>query len=73
MGVRWRTRCYLLADQIKSMDWRARNADLSAARSMGVDIIANFCNSYKSVADFERTTGIQLPEDIAAMLTPPEA
>ena len=51
-------------------NWDNAKADLSAARSMGVDIIANFCNSYKSVAEFERVTGIQLPEDITAMLTP---
>ena len=51
-------------------NWDNARADLSAARSMGVNIIANFCSSYRSVADFERITGIQLPADIAAMLTP---
>lgn len=51
-------------------NWDNARADLSAARSMGVDIIANFCNSYRSVADFERMTGIQLPTDLAAILTP---
>ena len=51
-------------------NWDNAGADLSAARSMGVDIVANFCSSYGSVADFEQMTGIQLPADIAAMLTP---
>ena len=46
-------------------------ADLITAKDMGVDIVAAFRIDYESVADFEQKTGIQLPEDIAAMLTPP--
>ena len=45
-------------------------ADLITAKEMGVDIIVGFSNDYESVADFEQKTGIQLPEDIAEMLTP---
>ena len=46
-------------------------ADLITAKDMGVDIVAAFRIDYESVADFEQKTGIQLLEDIAAMLTPP--
>ena len=46
-------------------------ADLITAKDMGTDIVAAFRNDYESVEDFEQKTGIQLPEDIAAMLTPP--
>ena len=46
-------------------------ADLITAKEMGADIVALFRIDYESVADFEQKTGIQLPEDIAAMLTPP--
>ena len=46
-------------------------ADLITAKEMGADIVAAFRNDYENVADFEQKTGIQLPEDIAAMLTPP--
>ena len=46
-------------------------ADLITAKEMGVDIVAAFRNDYESVAVFEQKTGIQLPEDIVAMLTPP--
>ena len=46
-------------------------ADLITAKEMGVDIVAAFRIDYESVADFERKTGIQLPPDIAKMLTPP--
>ena len=38
---------------------------------MGTDIIDSFRNGYESVEDFEQKTGIQLPEDIAEMLTQP--
>ena len=37
---------------------------------MGADIIIGFRNDYTSVADFEQKTGVQLPPDIAEMLTP---
>ncbi len=35
-------------------------------------IAAWFRNSFNSVANFEQKTGIQLPEDITALLTPPQ-
>ena len=50
--------------------WENFRSDLSAARGVGVDISIGFRNICGSVANFERITGIQLPEDIAAMLTP---
>ena len=37
---------------------------------MGLNIIASFRNDYGSVEGFEQITGVQLPADIAAMLTP---
>ena len=40
---------------------------------MGVDIVAAFRNDYEDVPDFEEKNGLKLPEDIAAMLTLPEA
>jgi tetratricopeptide (TPR) repeat protein len=50
-------------------EWDLAKADLTTAKNMGVDIIASFHYDYKSVADFERVTGIQLPAELAAMLT----
>ena len=52
-------------------DWEKAKEDMTNARNMGENIIALFHGSYSSIADFEQKTGIQLPEDIAAMLTPP--
>ena len=51
-------------------DWEKAKVDLITAKEMGNDIVAAFCIDYDSVADFEQKTGIQLPEDIAEMLTP---
>ena len=50
-------------------EWKKATSDLTTARNMGLDIINAFCNDYTSVEDFEQKTGIQLPEDIAEMLT----
>ena len=50
--------------------WDKARADLTAARDMGLDIIASFHNDYVSISDFEDRNGIKLPADIAAMLTP---
>ena len=50
--------------------WEEAKSDLTSARNMGVDIIAVFHNDYESVADFEQKTGVQLPANIAALLTP---
>ena len=54
-------------------EWEKAKSDLMAAKNMGLDIIDSFHNDYASVEDFEQKTGIQLPEDIAALLTPPQA
>ena len=50
--------------------WEESKSDLTTAKNMGRDIIATFRNNYENVADFEGKYGIQLPADIAAILTP---
>ena len=52
-------------------NWNNARSDLTTARNMGMDIATTFCNLYRNVSNFERTTNLQLPADIAAMLTPP--
>ena len=49
--------------------WRKAKADLTQAKNMGIDIAAAFHNDYESVADFDQKNDLQLPEDIALMLT----
>ena len=51
-------------------EWEKAKSDLITAKDMGADIIAELHNDYANVEDFEQKTGIQLPADIAALLTP---
>ena len=48
--------------------WKNAKLDLTFARNLRVNIIAEFYNLYKSITDFEEKNDIKLPEDIAAML-----
>ena len=52
-------------------EWEKAKLDLTIAKNMGIDIIALFQNSYSSVADFEQRYNVEMPDNIAAMLTPP--
>lgn len=52
-------------------EWRKAQDDLLAAKDKGLDIIDSFRKEYESVEDFEQKNNVKLPEDIAAMLTPP--
>ena len=51
--------------------WEKAKEDLTIAKNMGENIIVLFHNSYSSIEDFEQKHNVKLPEDIAAMLTPP--
>ena len=50
--------------------WLSARVDFKSAKDMGYDIITSFHNDYESVEDFEEKMGIQLPPDIASILTP---
>ena len=50
-------------------NWQEARSDLIIAEGKGMDIIATFRGYYKNIKAFERRNGIQLPKDIAAMLT----
>ena len=55
-------------------EWEKTRKDFITAEEKQKDVVRNeFCNNkdYDSVADFEQKHNIKLPEDIAAMLTPP--
>lgn len=49
-------------------EWEKAKSDLTVARNAGVDIVALFHNGYESVEDFEEKNGVQVPEELAAML-----
>ena len=50
--------------------WEKAKSDLLTAQGMGMNIIDSFHHNYGSISDFEGKYNIQLPSDIAAMLTP---
>ena len=50
-------------------EWNKAKVDLTAARDKGVDIVTSFHNRYQSVTGFAREYGVQVPEDIAELLT----
>ena len=49
-------------------EWENAKLDLTFARNLRIDIVAEFHKIYESVADFEQKNDVQLPEDIATML-----
>lgn len=57
---------------LRLREWEKAKSDLTDARDMQENIIIeNFGKDYKSIADFEQEHDIKIPEDIAAMLSPP--
>ena len=52
-------------------EWEKAKEDLTIARNMGENIITLFHDLYSNIEDFEQKHNVKLPEDIAAMLTPP--
>lgn len=53
-------------------DWENTKLDFEAAKEMSENVTILFHQFYQNVADFEQKTGIQLPADIATLLTPPQ-
>ena len=51
--------------------WDKAEADFTAARNLGVDIVAFFHNMYEDVEDFESDYNVQIPKDLAELLTRP--
>jgi len=50
-------------------EWKKAKSYLTTATDKKFDIVAQFHKLYEGVTSFEQKTGIQLPEDIAEMLT----
>ncbi|MYE90072.1 tetratricopeptide repeat protein [Candidatus Poribacteria bacterium] len=54
-------------------EWGKARSDLMEAKNMGINIINLFGNGYESVSHFEGINRVELPEDIAEMLTPTQS
>ena len=50
-------------------EWGKAKADITVAKAMGLDVIASFQIDYENIADFEQKNDVQVPPDLAAMLT----
>ena len=55
---------------MQKQNWQEAKLNLTVAKILKADIIAEFRNIYKSVADFEKENDLDLPEDIAKILIP---
>ena len=51
-------------------NWQEAKLNLTVARILKADIVVEFNNIYGSVTDFDKQNDVQMPEDIATMLTP---
>ena len=54
---------------MQRQNWQEAKLNLTVAKILKADIVSKFHNIYESIADFEQQNDINLPEDIAAMLT----
>ena len=50
--------------------WKQARSDFDAAMALEPDALSNFHMEYGPVADFQMKVGIQLPEDIVALISP---
>ena len=55
--------------RLRLENWEKAMEDLTISQDMGLDITASFSTEYRDITDFEKEFEIELPEDIAAMLT----
>ena len=54
---------------MQRQNWQDAKLNLTVAKILKADIVSKFHNTYESTADFEQQNDIDLPEDIAVMLT----
>ena len=55
---------------MQKQNWQEAKLNLTVARILKADIVVEFNNIYGSVTDFDKQNDVQMPEDIATMLTP---
>ena len=55
--------------RLRLENWEKAMEDLTISQDMGLDITASFSTEYGDITDFEEEFEVELPEDIAAMLT----
>ena len=58
----------LIMIRLQQQDWKNAKADLIDAQNRELNIISLFSQYHRTIADLEEEIGVELPEDIAAML-----
>ena len=58
--------------RLQRREWDKAEIDLRNAESRGKDVIIAFHKEHKTIEDFERQHGVNLPENIKAILAPPQ-
>ena len=64
-------RCNRVLCRLCLSDWAGVRSDLTVDVELRMEVAEIFQKVHESVDEFERKTGLQLPEDLAGMLTPP--
>ena len=54
-------------------EWGGAKSNLIIAKKLGENIVAMFRYNYESISDFNQKHGVQLPDDLAELLIPPQA
>ena len=63
--------CHRGIVRVHLKDWDKARYDFRVAKEKSIDIITVFNAIYENISVFEKKNQLKLPEDIAAMLTPP--
>lgn len=59
---------HLVIIRLQQRDWKNAKADLTNAQNRELDIINLFSQYHQTIADLEEEVGVELPEEIAAIL-----
>ena len=49
-------------------EWEKAKVDIIVAEDLGIDIVGSFHRDHESIEDFEAKHGVEVPEDLAALL-----
>ena len=70
LGVGPKFQCLRAWTWLRLEEWEEAKSDFAFMQSLNYDFMGMFYASYKSIEDFEQRYDVQLPEDIAVLLTP---
>ena len=72
LGIGPKVHCLRAWTWLRLEEWEKAKSDFAAMQSMNYDSFPIFDANYEDIEGFEQRYDVQLPEDIAALLTPPQ-